>query len=555
MEGGAIPIIHEMLRRIGAKKPKYFAVIDFTSGYHQAPLAEESQKYTAFKTRNAVYEWKRVPMGLKGAPSYFQREVAHGVLGDLLGQQCELFLDDLIIFASEEDEFVRNLEMCLDRLEKAGITCNPEKCRFGHDKIEYVGHVIDKDGLSFSDEKKQEVLDFPPPQFLKELQRFFGMVNYFEGHLRNLATELGPLRRLLNSSQQIGRLVWEPEHQKTFDRVKSMINDIPKLFFVDPTEVKVYTDASDYGIGGYICQLIKSRDDQGNEIITEQPIAFMSKSLTKTERRWTTVEKECYAIYMTLKKYEYLLRDIPFKIKTDHANLLYLNVPPSSKVLRWKIAIQEYDFQVTHIPGKDNIVADAFSRLMDPIEEPIGHLLSLTSKKSGTRHPTESGSAEDAADKLQNAANMSPLPEAAYRNIIRVHNAWMGHRGVDATCKLLQEQGVTWPKMRKHIQQFVLQCPTCQKSEVRRTSYNTHPFVTSSLRPHDRINIDTFHVGTEDEHGNKFVVVIVDTCTRWVELYPIPNKEADTIAFALIKHFGRYGPAQGNSNLSRDGVL
>ena len=78
------------------------------------------------------------------------------------------------------------------------------------------------------------------------------------------------------------------------------------------------------------------------------------------------------------------------------------------------------------------------------------------------------------------------------------------------------------------------------KSEVRRT--NTHPFVTSSLRPHDRINIDTFHVGTEDEHGNKFVVVIVDTCTRWVELYPIPNKEADTIAFALIKHFGRYGP-------------
>ena len=77
------------------------------------------------------------------------------------------------------------------------------------------------------------------------------MVNYFEGHLRDLATKLDPLRRLLNSSQKIGRLVWEPEHQKTFDRIKAMINDIPKLFFVDPTaEVKVYTDASDYGIGG-----------------------------------------------------------------------------------------------------------------------------------------------------------------------------------------------------------------------------------------------------------------------------------------------------------------
>jgi hypothetical protein len=147
---------------------------------------------------------------------------------------------------------------------------------------------------------------------------------------------------------------------------------------------------------------------------------------------------------MTLKKYEYLLRDVPFKIKTDHANLLYLNVPPSSKVLRWKIAIQEYDFQVTHIPGKDNIVADAFSRLMDPIEEPMGHLLSLTRKAMS--HPMESGEEDDSSEKIQNAANMSPLPEAAYRNIIRVHNAWMGHRGVDATCKLLHEQGVTWPK-------------------------------------------------------------------------------------------------------------
>ena len=98
-------------------------------------MSEESRKFTAFRTRNAVYEWTRVPMGLKGAPSYFQREVAHGVLGDPLGRQCELFLDDLIIFVAGEDEFIANLEACLERLESAGITCSPEKCRFGHDKM------------------------------------------------------------------------------------------------------------------------------------------------------------------------------------------------------------------------------------------------------------------------------------------------------------------------------------------------------------------------------------------------------------------------------------
>ena len=115
-------------------------------------------------------------------------------------------------------------------------------------------------------------------------------------------------------------------------------------------------------------QLI-DKDVDGTMVRLEHPIAFMSKSLNKTERNWTTIEKECYAIVHTLRKYEYLLRDVKFTLKTDHANLLYMNIPPSSKVLRWKLAIQEYDFDVYHIPGPDNIAADAFSRLMDPSDQ------------------------------------------------------------------------------------------------------------------------------------------------------------------------------------------
>ena len=122
-----------------------------------------------------------------------------------------------------------------------------------------------------------------------------------------------------------------------------MVNTLPKLYFLNNTDpVTVYTDASDYGIGAYVCQNVNNE---------ERPVAFMSKALSSTERNWTTIEKECYAIYMTFRKFEYLLRDIKFTLKTDHANLLYLNVPPSSKVLRWKLAIQEFDCEVEHLAG------------------------------------------------------------------------------------------------------------------------------------------------------------------------------------------------------------
>ncbi len=122
--------------------------MDLTSGYYQAPLSKASQAASAFLTDIGTFEWLRVPMGLKGAPSYFQQEMARTVLCGLLYKVLELYLDDIIVFGTTEDEYIDNLRQVFDRLAKHGVTLNPKKCSFGMEEVEYVGHTINSEGVN-----------------------------------------------------------------------------------------------------------------------------------------------------------------------------------------------------------------------------------------------------------------------------------------------------------------------------------------------------------------------------------------------------------------------
>ena len=184
--GWPIPKIKEVLNRLGAKRAKYYGVIDLTAGYHQAELDPASRKYTTFKTHMGTYQWKRVPFGLKGAPSFYQQQIANALEG-LLYKCCEVYIDDIIIYGTTEEEFLDNLRAVLERLDERGITVNPAKCKFGVESVEYVGHVVSHDGLTMSEEKKAKVLDFPIPDTTKQLRGFLGLVNYF----RDLSTYEG----------------------------------------------------------------------------------------------------------------------------------------------------------------------------------------------------------------------------------------------------------------------------------------------------------------------------------------------------------------------------
>lgn len=218
-----------------------------------------------------------------------------------------------------------------------------------------MGHLLSAKGITFTRDRLDSVVAMPLPTHELGLKKFLGVANYFRDHIRNHSVLAAPLQKLVLDYKPSRKIQWTVETEKAFADLKEAIHECPTLSFLhESAPIYLHTDASDYGIGAYLFQII-----DGQEI----PIAFMSKSLSERESKWPTVEKECYAIYFALVKFEYLLRDVHFCIRTDHKNLTYLNYSQNDKVNRWKLKIQNYSFDIEYLPG-ENHVADAFSRLV-----------------------------------------------------------------------------------------------------------------------------------------------------------------------------------------------
>ena len=521
-----IPNIQAMIERLGNKRPQYFAIMDLTKGYYQAPLAESSRHFTAFITLMGLYEWTRVPMGLKGAPAYFQRVMATVVLAGLIYSICEVYLDDVIVYASSIDELITNLTKVFERFRKHNITLNPEKCRFGMRETEYVGRVINSEGWKFSNEKKAEVFNFRQPKRLGELKSFIGLCEYFHSHVRNFSDIMKPLQEALQGYSKKFRhtkLRFTTEQETAFKTVQEEIAKCATLYFLDPdAPVFLQTDASDYGIGAYLFQQVDGQ---------QRPVAFLSKTLDRTQLRWSTPEKEGFAIYFALKKLNHLLRDIHFTLQTDHKNLIYINDTASPKVVRWKLAIQEYDFDIEHIAGKNNPVADGLSRFC----------------QFPTREEEEQDLSIDMTEYVMGIIDEFEIPHDMYKVIARCHKSIVGHHGVQRTFTKVTEYLKTnrnkepWAYMREHIRMFIKRCPCCQKMSRLKVPIHTHPFTTATYAPMHRIAVDTIGPLPPDDEGNQHIIVFIDCFSRYVCLYPTKDVTAKSAAKALLKFVGHYG--------------
>jgi len=535
-----LPNIIQMIERIGANRPKIFGVMDLTSGYHQMPIKNSHTIFTAFICFMGIFEFLRVPFGLKGAPSFFQERMATVVLAGLLYTVCELYIDDCIVYANTNDEFIEKLRAVFARFRLFGIKLNPNKCHFGLSEIEYVGHLLNEKGHTFSRDKINQMIEMKKPIYEHELKTFIGCANYFHKHIKNLSILMKPLERLLqNYKKRSKQLVkWDTHSSKNYEIILEAIKECPRLYYIDDkAPIYLHTDACDFGIGGYLFQVIDGE---------ERPITFLSKSLSGSQLNWSTYDKEAFALFYSVFKFRHLLCGPKFIIRTDHKNLLYVGEGGNSpKVQRWRQFLSTFNFDVEYIKGEENIAADGFSRLCVFEEYESNGANVHDHIKNNFRTPTQAFSRlcalSDPDEEVEAYMENDHIPRDLYKQIGKVHNSYDGHFGIHITYNKLQDKNIQHPKLRDYIRKYIKNCPHCQKMSELKYPIKTNPFVTNSKSPMDRINVDTIGPLPEAIDGSNYILVIIDSFSRYINLYPTKSTSALDAVIPLIHHVGLFG--------------
>lgn len=363
-----LPNITDILDQLGSAK--YFSVFDLASGFHQIRMDDNDAPKTAFSTPYGHYEFNRMPFGLKNAPATFQR-LMDLVLAGLQGIELFVYLDDIVLYASSLREHKIKFEKLAARLRQANLRLQPDKCEFLRREVTYLGHIISESGVKPDPQKIQAVKEFPQPTNAKGIKQFLGLAGYYRRFIPDFSKTAKPLTNLLKKETVF---LWGDDQDKAFVALRDALCSQPLLQYPDFTKpFIVTTDASNAAIGGILSQGTIGRD---------LPISYASRLLNEAERNYSTIEKELLAIVYCVNYFRPYLYGRKFQLTTDHKPLVWLHSvkDPTSRLVRWRLKLAEYDYEVIYKAGKINVNADALSR--NPIPEKIFPLSSNDSDNS-----------------------------------------------------------------------------------------------------------------------------------------------------------------------------
>ena len=354
-----LPRVDDMLDALG--KADYFTVLDLQSGFWQIPLHPEDREKTAFSTARGHYEFNVMPFGLCNAPATFQRAMDH--LLRTLRRFCLPYMDDVIIFSQGDfDRHLQHIDIVLQKLQSAPMVAKPIKFKVMQKELKFLGHIIAPHTIRPDPQKTSAVLAFPTPRSVRDLQSFLGLVSYYRRFVPSMATLAEPLYRLFKKNAPWR---WDRVEAAAMESLKIALTSPPLMSLPDfDRDFFLCTDASDCGIGAVLSQLDKDSK--------EHPVYYASRTLNPAERNYSTSERECLAVKWACDLFRPYLLGRPFKLYTDHAALrwLFRTKDPKSKLVRWILALQEYNMTILPRPGQSNANADALSRLPGLLLQP-----------------------------------------------------------------------------------------------------------------------------------------------------------------------------------------
>ncbi|KAI7959012.1 hypothetical protein MJO28_002803 [Puccinia striiformis f. sp. tritici] len=376
-----IPKITETLNNLA--KAKYLTSMDVLKGFHQNVIAEDAKQFLRIILHKGIYEYLRMPFGIKNAPSHFQRMMDIEFRKEIDEKWVIIYIDDIIIMSSTWEEHLVRIDRILQIVISMNMKISLKKCNFGFQEIKALGHIVSGITIGIDQNKVAAVLQKATPTNKKEIQSFLGFAGYYRQHIEKFSEIAKPLTELCKLEA-----VFEMTHQRiaAYDLLKIRLTSAPLLLFQDwKLPFKLYVDASMTGLGAALHQ-VQIIDD----IKREGPIVFISRQLKDSEGRYGASQLECLCLVWALDKLHYYLDGSVFEVITDCTALRsLLNMKtPNRHMLRWQIAIQEYRGNMTIIHREGNIHknADGLSRWALP-NDPSNPAYDPEDKDDDSRFP------------------------------------------------------------------------------------------------------------------------------------------------------------------------
>ncbi|EIE90539.1 hypothetical protein RO3G_15250 [Rhizopus delemar RA 99-880] len=547
-----LPLIDDIFHDLAGST--IFTSLDLKSAFHRLPIRKSDQVKTTFTHRNKQYMFRSAPFGLKHVSSHFMR-IMNLILSDL--SNVHVYVDDIVVGTPGDsmEKHYQAVSAVIDRLTQHNMILNPQKCHFGKRSVHLLGFCISEKGKSLDPRKLTNIADWPRPKTGREMMQWLGTVNYFRAHIPCAATLTAPLDALRNVAF-IDDIDWTPELQVHFQSIKDILCSNVVLSPYDPTKsLYVATDASNTGVGAVLFQKFDEKQSGGLTVTTIKYLGFMARSLSQSERNYSVTRRELLAIVFALKKFHKFLYGHHFTLYSDHRALTYLFTSDelNPMMVGWMDTLLSYDFDIVHIPGVQNVLPDALSRLFPPEKELAGS----DSNNSTVKHqnlaykPNLKKEHElkmkkenrkvfyvQSPTKFSDKDYITPPYEDRQEILDGVHK--FGHFGADHIVKSIHNQNLHWPNLLADAVNYVSKCNTCQKYNIAKKGYNPHRPVYAYV-PGDAYAFDLIGPFQSSSNMYTYVLILVDICTRFCVLKPLVDKKAKTVAGAMVDTFSLLG--------------
>ena len=597
-----LPVINDVTDALGGAT--IFTHLDLASGYWQIPIAEKDRHKTAFILPNGLYQFTVLPFGISTAPSIFQRAMDF-VLSGLKYEKCLVYIDDIIIYSKDFEQHMKDIEMVLDRLNSFDMTVKITKCDFAAPSLEFLGHELDKDGIRPSTSHVKDIMNWPRPTTVAEVQKFLGLAGYFRKFVKDFSAIAAPLHTLTHGGRPNDVVAWEDEHEQAFRKLRTTLISSPILQYPHfNTPFVVCTDASDIAAGATL--------EQADSTGLRHVVAYYSERFNEAERRYATCERECLALVKAILHWQHYLSYKPFRVITDHKPLVGTFTPSNkmgeNRLTRWKRSLQPFTFTIEYRAGRDNAAPDALSRhpihFLEKSTEPIAAMewvnaVTAPPSVESWKELEHKGDTAEMSKWLKEIVELQrkdkelkavfayleegrvPLNSLLHEKTMQIamlcklHNkllflrtpsmvdpnkmdklrlviprgyrnamlkmAHASHLGVKPTYDNLARR-FWWKGMWRDVNIYCMNCRACQVSKKPHLKPAGAPGHSSGIAgPMEHIGIDIVGPLKMTKRGNQYFFSFTDYFTGWIEVYPTSTNDTKATASCLSKWIREHG--------------